>query len=100
MDVFHALQRGHRIFEFARDFGFQLRRGGAGEFGTDDDDGKFDIGKVLHGVGAEGQNARQRQQHKQHDCRHRVLDGERGEVHNYSLFSSSRVINYGGWRPV
>ena len=91
VDVFHTLQRRHRVFQLARDFGLQLRRCRAGERGTDGDDRQFNVREILHHAGAVGQQAGQRQQHEQQNSRHRVLDRERGEVHDCSLFNSGNV---------
>ena len=91
VDVFHTLQRRHRVFQLARDFGLQLRRCRAGERGTDGDDRQFNVREILHHAGAVGQQAGQRQQHEQQNSRHRVLDRERGEVHDCSLFRSGHI---------
>ncbi len=100
VDVLDTLQRRHRVFDLARHFGFQLRRGHARQGGADGDDGQLDVGEVLHRAGAERQDARQREQHKQHDGRYRVLDGERGEVHACSLFGSWCRRFDGGYRHI
>ena len=90
VNVFNALQRGHGVLELARHLGFQLGWRRPGQRGADGDDRQLDIGEVLHHTGPVGQQASQRQQHKQHDGRHRILDRQRREVHGcWVLFERS-----------
>ncbi len=81
VDVLDAGHRGDRVFDLARDLGFQLRRRNARIHDRDDDRGQLDVGPVLHSELGEADQPRDGQRDEQDDDGNRIADRPGDEVH-------------------
>ena len=80
VDVLDALQRRDRVLDLARDFGFHLRRRGAGQRCDDRHRRQIDVRELLDLHRLEADDADQRQHHEQQDGRDRIADRPRRNV--------------------
>ena len=74
-------QRGQGIFDLARHFGFQLRRGRPGLGQAHRDHRHVEVRQVLRGQVLESPDAGQREQHEQQNRGDGIADGPGGEIH-------------------